>query len=315
MKKIILILFIFNCFCVISQENAKPFIPEIIKQFPNVRDVTISPNGNEMMFTVQNISGTLSFIMQVSKINSNWSVPKIVSFSGRYFDLEPSFSNDGLKLFFASDRALDSISKEKKDFDIWYVERKSASSNWSEPKNIGSPINTEYDEFFPSVATNGNLYFTQDNPSLNNKDDVYVSELKNGEYTMPKPLPKTINTEGFEYNAFIAPDETFIIFGSYNRIDGFGSGDLYISFNTNEGWTDAKNLGNIINSPKMDYCPFVDLKTSILYFTSKQDNSNTSFKKSLSTNEFFEELNRYDNGLSRLYQVNIDSVLKNRTKD
>lgn len=315
MKKNILLLLLFNCFLAISQERVKPFIPEIVEQFPNVRDVAISPNGEEIMFTAQNISGTISSIIKISKNKNGWNSPEIASFSGRFFDLEPFFSPDGLKLYFASKRPLNTISEDEKDFDIWFVERTNVFSNWSEPKNIGSPINSELDEFFPSVATNGNLYFTQDNPTLNTKDDIYVSEFKIGQYTTPKALPTSINSNGYEYNAFISPDETFIIFGSYNRTDGLGSGDLYISFNSESGWSNAENLGIAINTNKMDYCPFVDLKTNTLYFTSKLDNSKLTFDKPLKINELLDELNRYDNGLSRLYYASIDTILKNKIKE
>jgi hypothetical protein len=32
-----------------------------------------------------------------------------------------------------------------------------------------------------------------------------------------------INTESYEFNAYVAPDESFLIFSGYNREDGYGS--------------------------------------------------------------------------------------------
>ncbi|WP_321538323.1 hypothetical protein [Flavobacterium piscinae] len=52
----------------------------------------------------------------------------MVSFTGKYKDLEPFLSTDGLKLYFASNRPL-TESGEPKDFDIWYVERKTLKVN------------------------------------------------------------------------------------------------------------------------------------------------------------------------------------------
>jgi hypothetical protein len=175
---------------------------------------------------------------------------------------------------------------------------------------VGSPINTKYDEFYPSVANNGNFYFTRDQPEQNTKDDIYVSEFKNSAYQTPKKLSLAINTEGYEYNAFIAPDESYLLFGSYNRKDGFGSGDLYISFKTDENWSLAENLGANINSDKMDYCPFVDIQTNTLYFTSKRDYTKVLQENPLTTKEFIMELNKADNGSSRLYRVSINEQLK-----
>ena len=294
-----------------SQNNINPFLPEIVSQFPNVRDIAMSPDGNNIMFTSQSVMVNLSAIITVSKEGTTWSSPQVASFSGQDFDLEPFFSLDGLKLYFVSTRPLETSSTEPKDFDIWYVERKTINDNWSQPINIGSPINTEHGEFYPSIANNGNFYFTRDNPTLKRKDDIYISAFKDGKYSEPIALPDAINSEGYEYNAFIAPDESYLLYGCYNRKDGLGSGDLYISYKTEKGWSEAKNLGNTINTDKMDYCPFVDTKTKTLYFTSKLDNTVTTFEKPLSLNSLLEEFNKYDNGLSRLYKVSIEDLLNN----
>ncbi|MCF7560221.1 hypothetical protein L3X39_06180 [Sabulilitoribacter multivorans] len=310
MKSFITPVFILTFLVSFSQKAVQPFMPEIIKQFPNVRDIAISPNGNEVMFTAQSVMGNLSAIIHIKKENDTWLKPEVASFSGQHFDLEPFFSHDGLTLFFVSTRPLDSSSTEPKDFDIWYVKRTDLDANWSEPTNMGAPINTEHGEFYPSISNNGNFYFTRDNPTLKRKDDIYISELKNGNYTEPVVLPDTVNSDGYEYNAFIAPDESYLLFGGYNRKDGLGSGDLYISYHTENGWTQAENLGNLVNCDKMDYCPFVDFKTNTLYFTSKHDNTNTNLPLSLSITDLLLEFDKYDNGASRLYKVFIDELLK-----
>ena len=310
MKSISTTLLLFFSLLGISQETPELFLAEITSNFPNVRDLAISPNGNEMMFTAQSVLGNLSAIVISKKTNNSWSTPEVASFSGQFFDLEPFYSNDGLKLYFVSTRPLSNETLEPKDFDIWFVERQTLNEGWSEPINMGSPINTKHGEFYPSIANNGNFYFTRDHPDLKTKDDIYVSEFKNETYQTPEKLSLSINTEGYEYNAFIAPDESYLLFGSYNRKDGFGSGDLYISFKTEDQWTVAKNLGDNINSDKMDYCPFVDTKTNTLYFTSKRDNTKVQQEKPLTTEELITELNKADNGSSRLYQVSIDEFMK-----
>lgn len=287
-----------------AQERPVPFLPEIVQQFPNVRDIAMSPHGDEVLFTAQSAMGNISAIVETKKENGEWSEPKIASFSGQYFDLEPFFSKNGLTLYFVSTRPQSDSKKEEKNFDIWYVTRKTLDDVWSVPINMGRPINTEHGEFYPSIADNGNFYFTRDNPSLKRKDDIYMSKKVNGLYTEAIALSDSVNTESYEYNAFIAPDESFLIFGGYNRKDGFGSGDLYISYNIENGWTKAENMGNIINSKKMDYCPFVDVKHNTIYFTSKRDATTVDFDKPLSTKEFLAELYKYENGLSRLYKVN-----------
>lgn len=276
---------------------------DFMKEFQNVRDVTISKNQDEVYFTIQSHNEDISKIVYSKKENNLWSKPKLVSFSSSFRDLEPFLSVDGLRLYFASNRPLNENETNSKDYDIWFVERKNSNSNWSKPTNIGYPINTEKDEFYPSVAKNGNLYFTVENDKSFCKDDIFVSNLKNGKYTDPVNLGTNINSEGYEFNAYISPNENFLIYTAYNRKDGNGSGDLYISYNKNGNWSLAKNLSNQINSKQMDYCPFYDVNTETFYFTSKRNNIED--KNFNSTEEFLEELSKIENGFSRIYKAKI----------
>ncbi|OUR95555.1 hypothetical protein A9Q87_00100 [Flavobacteriales bacterium 34_180_T64] len=306
MKHLIFLSFVFSFSHLFSQSeiNVNPFLPEIISEFPNVRDIAITPSNNEVVFSAQSVMGELSALITVKKTQNAWSEPKIVSFSGQFFDIEPFFSEDGLTLYFASNRPLNDTSNTSKDFDIWYVNRASENSEWSEPINLGAPINTEMDEFYPVITATKNIYFTLDNKALKRKDDIYVSEFINGNYTTPKALSDQINSEGYEFNAFISNDESFIIYTCYNRPDGFGSGDLYMSHKMDNGqWSLSKNMGELVNSTKMDYCPFVNPSSQKLYFTSKRNSTPSSIEKKLTIDDFQSLLHSYSNGLSRLYSI------------
>jgi len=286
--------------------NIEPFLPELFSQFPNIRDIAISSEGDEIYFSVQSYQDEVSVIAHVKKINNSWSNPAIAGFSGKYFDIEPFLSSNGLKLFFVSNRPLESTDDEPKDFDIWYVQRENKNSEWSNPINVGESINSDKNEFYPSIAENNNFYFTCDERGTKGKDDIFFSQWKNGKYSEPISLSESINSEGYEFNAFIAPDESYIIFTAYLREDGFGSGDLYISYKVSDSvWTKAKNLGVEINSAKMDYCPFVDITSNTLYFTSKRSSVNDSNSDFSSIQEILDEMSKYDNGLSRIYKTTL----------
>ncbi|MBL0328738.1 MAG: PD40 domain-containing protein [Bacteroidetes bacterium] len=296
-----------------ASETATPFLPELFSQFPNVRDIALSPSGDEVYFTVQSYVEGSSSIAYSQKVNGKWSEAKMAAFSGRFNDLEPFFYLDGLRLYFVSNRAVDDKSLEIKDYDIWYVERKSIKEDWSDPINLGAPVNSVGNEFYPSLSKNGNLYFTSDNlPSLSKgRDDIFMSAFVSGKYTSPVLLSDSINTTEYEFNAFVAADESYLIYTGYNRAGGVGSGDLYISFKNKKGeWTSSLNLSKEINSDKMDYCPFVDEKNETLYFTSKRNSVKTIFEKQYSLIELLKEMNKYENGLSRIYTVDISSLLK-----
>ncbi len=316
MKNLFLIITICLLFSVSSygQDNTlqvQPFFPEITLHFPNVRDLAISPLENEMYFTAQSFQGELSALMYCTKKHGIWSKPEVAPFSGRFQDLEPFFTPDGLRLFFASNRPIDINSTKSKDFDIWFVERKDTRSAWSNPINLGEPVNTDGNEFYPSISKFNTLYFTSDGIKSKGKDDIFISKWMNGKYESPQPVGDSVNSEGYEFNAFISPDEKFLLYTCYNKKGGLGSGDLYISYKKgSDQWTTPVNLGNQVNSPAMDYCPFVNMNSGTMYFTSKRSSVRKQFDKNLTIIELLDEVNKYENGLSRIYQIDIKSLIK-----
>ena len=314
MKYLIIIALVLfqNQFVNSQTPTVQPFLADIIQQFPTVRDLAISPNQEEVFFTAQSHTGELSAIIYTKKENGKWLAPQVAPFSGQYKDLEPAFSPDGLRLYFVSDRPNSFSESKPQNMDIWYLQRKTVGDAWSAPLNLGSPVNTEGNEFYPSLASNGNLYFTSDGSASKGKDDIFVSYYKENQYQSPVSLSEAINTASYEFNAYIAPDESFLLFSGYNRKDGLGSGDLYISYQKDGQWTTAQNLGAPFNSTKMDYCPFVDVTTKTLYFTSKRNSIPTSLEKALDKEALLELMNQYENGLSRLYQVSFESFMKGK---
>jgi len=298
-----LICFLFSGY-IQAQNEAIPAFESLI-DYPNVRDLTLSKNGNEAYLTVQSPLEEVSTIVKIEKTDTDWSEPKIVSFSGMFKDIEPFLSPDNLRLYFASNRPLKDVDSIPKDFDIWYVERTSLTSDWGKAINLGAPINTSNNEFYPSLAENGNLYYTSDAMAFLRKDEIYFSEWKNKKYNAPTLLADSINSKGFEFNAFVAPDESFLIFTGYNREGGIGSGDLYISYRNKKGeWSSAKNLGIKVNSSAMDYCPYYDKASETLYFTSKRSNYK-AVNDFRDLEDLKSEISKYDNGLSRIYKIKI----------
>lgn len=275
-----------------------------LNQFLNVRDFCISEQGDEVFFSVQSPNQDISQIAYMAKENNEWSSPKLMGFSDAFMYMEPFLSHDQNRLFFVSNRPMDNTTSTKKDFDIWYVIRQNKNSKWSEPINLGAPINTENDEFYPSLSKNNNLYFTMDVKEGMGKDDIYVSKWNGKNYETPSILGDAINSDGYEFNAFISKNEDFMLFTKYGTPDGLGSGDLYITRRDDKGdWQKATNLSAPINTRYMEYCPFYDEKNKILYFTSKRNDLEP--KKFSDISDFNQTINQAANGLSKIYKVRL----------
>ncbi len=285
-----------------SQKKDVELFDKTLNQFQNVRDFCISSDGNEAFFTIQSPNDDISQIVCIKKNADKWSEPMLLPFCNAFMYMEPFLSSDQKRLYFVSDRPVNELQKEKKDFDIWYVERKDKNSDWSPPKNIGFPVNSEQNEFYPTLSDNNNLYFTIDSPKGRGKDDIYCSEWKNSEYTTPVLLNDSINSEGYEFNAFISKKEDFLLFTKYNADGGYGSGDLYIARKNGDGkWGKAVNLGLPINTRYMEYCPYYDSKTEMLYFTSRRNTLQPQEFKSVSELQHY--ISGNENGLSKIYRI------------
>lgn len=136
------------------------------------------------------------------------------------------------------------------------------------------------------------------------KDDIYFCQWNGIDYAKPVLLNSNINSEGYEFNAFISLDESFLIYTKYNAKDGLGSGDLYLAKKDEKGeWMKAENMGKTINTKYMEYCPFYDNKSNTIYFTSKRNNLKlTKFKNLI---EYQDYITSEENGLSKIYKYKI----------
>ena len=284
----------------------------IISTLLSERDMALSPDGNELLYTVQVPAAGIAVIVSCTKnAKGAWQSPQVASFSGQYSDLEPAFSADGKKLFFASNRPVQG--NQPKDFDIWYTEK--VKGQWSTPVNIGSPVNTTANEFYPSVAKNGNLYFTATYKKGVGQEDIYLAKWENGKYLEPVALDTGVNSPLYEYNAFVSPDEDFILFTSYGRKDDKGRGDLYISLkNATGNWQPAVHL-DLISSDKADFCPFVSFDKKILFFTSERQNiPSYQTGKPVDMSALRKIAETIENGNTNIYWISFDAVLKSINK-
>jgi len=248
--------------------------------------LAFSPDGKQLWWSRWRLPHDLDKYPQIIKFikfeNGFWTKPITAPFSGKHRDGSPAFSPDGTRIYFYSRRPLHDT-ESMHDNDIWYVEKE--GNAWSEPFNLGKPVNTSYVEATPCIVTNGNLYFTSnrnqyEDPTGNN--DLFVSEFINDSFKEPKSLGDAINTSyARESFPFISPDESYIIFSRDSRtFDSEGNilnGDrkLMISFkNKNGNWRIAIDMGPAFKKTRF---PSVSPDGKFLFFTKYTDEDNEDF--------------------------------------
>lgn len=287
-----------------TSDSLVVFGPGLISTSLYERDFAISPDGNELMYTLGTYDQSRRCIVSMQKNGNGWESQQIASFSGVYQDIEPFYAPDGRTLFFASDRPMPGDSTIG-DYNIWKTQR--VNGVWSEPVALSNLINTDGGEFYPAVSRNGNLYFTATRADGIGREDIFLSRYVNGEYQPPTVLDSNINTVTYEFNAYISPDEDLLIFSSYGRPDELGGGDLYFSRKKSDGsWESSESMGAIVNSNKLDYCPFVDFTGGNFYFTSER--TETYEAKITSVEELSNLANSPMNGKGNVFRVGLEQI-------
>ncbi len=244
------------------------FAPGVVSTEKKELNSVFTPNGREFYFTIQDSQGRWT-IMVMSRAGESWTPPRPASFSGSYSDVDLFITPDGKKLYFCSNRPAEGTGAPKRDFDIWVVDRN--GGEWGPPRNPGPPIHSDANEYYPALTRDGTLYFQSQRPGGRGAADIYRARLQGGAYREVENLGEAINSPGFEGDALIAPDESFLIV-SVDRPGGFGRGDLHISFRRADGaWSPLMNMGEAVNTKDNENCPILSPDGTCLFFTRAGD--------------------------------------------
>jgi outer membrane protein OmpA-like peptidoglycan-associated protein/tetratricopeptide (TPR) repeat protein len=148
-----------------------------------------------------------------------------------------------------------------------------------DPKNLGKNINTQYDEYWPSLSTDEKmLVYTRllpidfNDPAFygNRQEDLYYSRFQNGEWQFAQNVGRPPNTPDNEGAQTISGNGLLLVFTGCMRDDGLGLCDLYFSENRNGKWTAPKNMGRPINTRYSEKQPSLSSDGRVLYFTSNR---------------------------------------------
>jgi hypothetical protein len=286
-----------------AAQSPELFLPGIVSTGLNERDMAFSPDGKEMYYTIQSPRTGLSVIVHRSWDGKSWGEASVADFSGQYEDLEPAYHPDGSRLYFVSNRPRSGTGASA-DYNIWYTDK----AAWGTPVYAGDIINSPGDEYYPSIARDGTVYFTAARPDARGKEDLYRARQAGNHFEPPVNLGDSINSVLDEFNAFVDPDQRFIILGIEKGPGDLGRGDMYISYyQQNHTWSRPVNLGPQINSPELDYCPFV--YGGYLYFTSERPVGLFPDKRQ-DLQQIKQRLNSPGNGWGDVYRIPVTGLIR-----
>ena len=228
---------------------------------------SFSADGQTVLWTVMEMPSYHTRILQMDFVNGKWSQPYSPSFcDSTANEVYPSFSPDGMDLYFSSSRKMNDSDTLAKGNRLWKVKKN--SNGWDTPFLLDTVV-SKGGEYACSAAENGNLYFTF-GPFRSPDWNIYKTELSNNKYSRPVKL--SLNGGDYEDGPFVAPDESYIIFESKRPESINGSTDLFICFKNKDGqWSDPKNMSPTINSSFDERFSRVSPDGNYLFFGSNRN--------------------------------------------
>jgi hypothetical protein len=173
------------------------------------------------------------YFMKVKE--GHWTGPFIASFLGNDSKGQnPGITADGKILYYNIKG------------DLWISNRK--GNDWSAAEKLPDQINSGNYECAVSFLKDGSVYYASGRPGTKGQCDIFFSSFKNGRYDEPANI-NVFNTPGSECMVCVSPNEDYIISTGFNRSDGLGSADMYISFLAKDSsWSIPQHLGPEFNT-------------------------------------------------------------------
>jgi Tol biopolymer transport system component/uncharacterized protein YxeA len=193
---------------------------------------------------LENISDMNTLLSEVGAIQTFDNEFLIFSSNKYYPDKKNDLQDINHDIFVA--KLIDGeISVIRKDEDI-------NSSN----DDISSTITGDNKTMFISIA------------DQDGKSDIYEVSFNKGRFGKPSKLPKSVNSKYWDGYPSVTRDGKILYFVS-DRPDGIGGMDIYLSTKDEEGnWSEAVNMGRMINTTGNEVTPCIDPSGKILYFSS-----------------------------------------------
>lgn len=156
-------------------------------------------------------------------VNGKWRTPENMAkpINTSYWEGGACISPDGKTLFFTSERPGGSGNS-----DIWMAKRLTKTT-WDKPVNLGTEVNSAFDEVGLFLAPDGKtLFFCSNGKGSMGDYDIFKSTLENGKWTKPVNLGYPINSDKRDGPFVLSANAQTGYFAS-NRDGGLGESDIY----------------------------------------------------------------------------------------
>jgi hypothetical protein len=185
---------------------------------------SLSHNGNELFIYRRGADYDGNIYVTKKTSSERWSnILKLNdNINTKYWESHATLSHDGKKLYFTSNRK-DAIG----GLDIYVSERDSADA-WGPALNLGSVINTEYNEDTPFLSDDDKTLFfsSAGHYNMGGYDIFYSTLLDNGKWSAPMNIGYPLNTT--DDDLFFHPlNDGYQAYYAMISEEGYGLSDIY----------------------------------------------------------------------------------------
>lgn len=193
------------------------------------------------------------------RVGKTWQSPKCLEagINTNMGEDEPNISSDGRTVYFQSWHNDYKGNSWEQDGGPYYKATR-VGAKWGQKVGLGGGINQffrdlKYATDGMTISPDGNTFIVAAGPDYDGAMDLYISYLRNGQWTYPSRL--SISTSGDERSPFIAADGETLYFAS-DGYTGFGGLDIYkisLSELKTKGSSKVFNVGSPFNTTSDDY--------------------------------------------------------------
>lgn len=264
--------------CVATTHAADLLGPGVISTGLQETSAAFAPDGKTVYFLRSDLAEKDDTILVSHQRNGRWSTPEVAAFSGQWHDSEPSFAPDGKRLYFVSNRPphpgdaplmTDMGGQHFAGTNLWYVERQ-ADGRFGAPVHVEGALNDGAQLYNPSVAANGDIYFSAHRDDSGKLYQIYVARRTADGYAPPQ----RVELGDIAHNRMdpcIDPQQRFLLFAG-NEGDALGSADIYIAFRQDDGrWGRPEHIPGEVNSTSLEIAPSLGRRFGELYVSSNRE--------------------------------------------
>ena len=204
--------------------------------------------NNKIKILLEHPSGD---IYESIKVDGEWSKPKGLSINSRNWEGHATVSNKGNRIIFSSNRPGGIGGKDLYSADL------QEDGSWSNVKNLGTTINTVYDEDAPFFNPDGETFnFSSEGHTSIGGYDIFESQIINDTtFTNPVNIGFPINTTSNDIFFYVSGNDN--VYYSSARRGGYGQNDIYL-INVN-----GINITGVAMLFKDPSSPITNLKVNI----------------------------------------------------